>query len=231
MPFWLFLLLLLSPQLLTAEETDEGSGEVTEDLEDPEEHGIADSGEADIMSILALGESNSESNSVPDRGDQAGEHSDEYYNHYETSGDYSTNEDCWDFLGICHPNLRASVDGTDCVHCSTKENPEKWEQTDVKLNLGTCEPDLAIMNFDLSNLLDLENPWIDETWTVELSYKFSEEGAEKKESVRVDDLRASSTELRGLCSGNTYSICLELKKDGLMGTNGNLCQVGLLPSI
>ena len=194
----LLLLLFLVPALAGEEEGGEGSG--------LEEVVIPDEGD-EIT-----------------RGDMAGDKEGAFSGDFQPE-DFSDSwgDDCWGD-GECSPDCEGCVnpDSTICSHCPQMNDPQTWRAKDFDLNLR-CEPGLAVMDFSLSKLLDPAVPWLDDSWTLELSYNV---GDERNNSVVIDDLEATSAELRGLCPGYDYSVCLQFtRKDGVTRP---FCKVSLV---
>jgi len=126
----------------------------------------------------------------------------------EEEGSGSAMEDCW--AGeMCAPNTAARMDGVMCHHCPSKEEPQRWTHEHLQMKVD-CRTDTQV-SFNLSLLSqDPEDPWVDESWTVELIAKDSN-GEVMNNSVAIDLAGLTHTgELRGLCAGEHYTVCVQL---------------------
>jgi hypothetical protein len=178
---------------------------------------------------------------IPDRGDIAG-HIESASERYENTiapddslwgEDGSRTDGCYET--DCHPDYRYSDGPINCDRCPQKEYPSTWAGSEpgdeaVKIALS-CQTGSAVMAFNLSRLLDLKEPWIDNTWTLAVSGKSNADGVGEITPVTVGDLTTeSSAQLKGLCASVQYDVCLELTNKNNLNLNTTFCQVSFIVS-
>jgi len=122
-------------------------------------------------------------------------------------GEYDYGEDdCWS--PECHPDTRVS-DSSLCSHCPQKDGPSSWrEEEDLGLHFQ-CQAESAKVFFNLSKFLDLNEPWLNDSWVIDVSYESNEASSVE----RIEDLRSTEVELSGLCSGVNYYVCFNIVRD------------------